>query len=165
MTPTEIDGRRRRAEKHRDAVVRALLAAVKQTGRVPPVAELADLAGVSRRTVFRLFDDMESLHLAATKVQRAEVLERFPPPFPSGQPLAERIRLLVDHRASVYELIRPLRRLAEGFRDESPTVRKDLAQSHAELRMHATLMLSDALPNSPSEREHAMTMLVRSQGE
>ncbi|MEM8605512.1 MAG: hypothetical protein AAGF92_00295 [Myxococcota bacterium] len=159
MASTETDGRRQRAEKHRDAVVRAVLAAVKETGRVPPVAELGDLAGVSRRTVFRLFDDMESLHVAATRVQRAEVIRRFPPPFPTGQPLEERIRLLVDHRASVYELIRPLRRVAEKFREESPTVRKDLAQSHAELRMHAALMLSDALPDPGAEREHAVTML------
>lgn len=159
MNSTETDGRRQRAERHRDAVVRAVLKVVKATGRVPPVAELAELAGVSRRTVFRLFEDMESLHIAATKVQRAEVLRRFPPPFPTGQPLEERIRLLVNHRASVYELISPLRRIAEGLRDESPSVEKDLMQTHAELRMHATLMLGDALPAPGREREHAVTML------
>ena len=121
--------------------------------------KLAELAGVSRRTVFRLFDDMESLRIAAAKAQRAEVVRRFPPPLPTGQPLEERIRLLVDHRASVYELIGPLRRIAEGLRGESPSVGKDLAESHAELRMHATQMLGEALPASGPERQHAMTVI------
>lgn len=159
MATTETDGRRQRAERHRDAVVRAVLQVVRETGRMPPVAEVAERAGVSRRTVFRLFDDMESLHVAATAVQRAEVMRRFPPPFPLGQPLEERIGLLVEHRAAVYEFIRPLRRVAENFRDESPFVRKDFEQSHAELTTHASLMVGDALPPRDPDRERAVHAL------
>ncbi|MGB5809265.1 MAG: hypothetical protein WBG86_01970 [Polyangiales bacterium] len=153
------DGRTQRAVRHKDAVVRALLESVREHGRVPTVADLAQRAGVSRRTVFRLFDDMESLHMAATAIQRAEVIRRWPPPFPTGQPIEERIELLVTHRASVYEHIRPLRRVAETFRAESAFVRSDLEDSHAQLRMHAEMLLGDALPTDPKHRQRAARAL------
>lgn len=163
MSPTITDGRHQRAVRNRDAVVRAVLKVARETGQIPTMTKLAALAGVSRRTVFRLFDDMEALHMAANAVQRLEVVTRFPPPFPMGQPLSERIELLVDHRASVYEYIRPLRRIAEGLRDESEAVRTDLERSHAELRMHAALLLHDGLPTAGPEREttiHALGLVT-----
>ncbi|MEM7136933.1 MAG: hypothetical protein AAF500_10165 [Myxococcota bacterium] len=158
-TPPKTDGRKQRAERHKNAVLRALLRAVREQGQVPAVADLAQLAGVSSRTVFRLFADMESLHVAAISLQRAEVIDRFPPPFPMGQPLDERVSLLVAHRAAVYEFIRPLRRVAETFKEQSAFVRDDIAQTHRELQMHAVLMVGDALPATPAMRgpaEHAL---------
>lgn len=163
MANAATDGRHQRATRSRDAVVRAVLKVVRETGQIPTVARLAELAGVSRRTVFRLFDDMEGLHMAANAVQRAEVLARFPPPMPTGQPLEERVELLVAHRASVYEFIRPLRSVAEGLRDESPAVRKDLEDSHEQLRMHGALLLHDGLPTGAKERQttiHALGLIT-----
>ena len=54
----------------------------REEGNVPSAEEVAIRAGLSRRTVFRLFEDMESLHIAACDHQRAEVLARFPAPLP-----------------------------------------------------------------------------------
>ena len=164
MAPSSIaktpDGRHLRSARHRDAVVRAVLKEIMATGTMPTVTELAKLAGVSRRTVFRLFDDMETVHLAAIKLQRAEVIQRFPPPMPAGQPLSERVEELIEHRAKVYEHIMPLRKVGERFRDESEAVRRDLEQSHQEFSMHTTFMLNDGLPRAAGEREVVVRALV-----
>ncbi|MEM7434175.1 MAG: TetR/AcrR family transcriptional regulator [Myxococcota bacterium] len=157
--PTPTDGRKQRAERHKEAVLRALLRVVREQGQVPTVADLAERAGVSRRTVFRLFDDMESLHVAATALQRSEVIERFPPPFPLGQSLDKRVALLVSHRAGVYEFIRPLRRVAEALKEQSTFVLNDIAQTHRELQMHAVLMVGDALATEPGARQRAESAL------
>lgn len=64
MNSQTTDGRLRRSSRSRDKIVNAALALI-QKGSVKPTGnEIAEAAGVSPRTVFRLFGDLELLFSA-----------------------------------------------------------------------------------------------------
>ena len=68
------DGRRRRREKNRDAVIEALLGLVRGGDLDPTVVKIAERAGVSHRSVFRYFDDFNDLGRTAIEQQFRETL-------------------------------------------------------------------------------------------
>ena len=138
------DGRHARSARHRESAVAAALELIRERGRFPAADEVAARAGLSRRTVFRLFDDMNSLLVAAHDQQRAEVLARFPAPLANGKSLREQVVDLVRHRARVYEFITPMRAVAEQIRHASPAVEADLRETREQFRMHLELVLQDA---------------------
>ena len=62
----EADGRRLRREQNRVAVIDALLALFRAGNYQPSCSEIAAKAGLSERSLFRYFDDVADLHVAAT---------------------------------------------------------------------------------------------------
>ena len=79
----ETDGRRARAERNRDAVVEAILDLLCEGVENPTAEAIAERFGVSVRSVFRHFDDLESLHAAAVDRHSERIRDLFEPP-PSG---------------------------------------------------------------------------------
>ena len=72
-----VDGRRARRQRSRDLVVDALLDLL-NAGVVRPTAQqVAERSGVSLRSIFRIFDDVETLHAAAAAEQLARVRHLF----------------------------------------------------------------------------------------
>lgn len=143
------DGRHRRAEKSQQAIIAAALALVRETGEPPAPEAVAERAGVSRRTLFRLFEDLDALHAALVAYQRAEVLQRFPPPLDPTLPLPQRLDALVSHRAAVYDYVLPLRIVAERRAHQQPVIAEAIRQGRRQFRVHLELMLTgvfDALP-------------------
>src|SRR5690349_9919551 len=68
-----LDGRRVRRDNNRRRIVAAMLDLVR-AGAISPVAEeVADRAGVGLRTVFRHFDDMDSLYREMAETMRNEL--------------------------------------------------------------------------------------------
>ena len=69
---TTIDGRHARSERSRQAMVDALLGLLTEGNVRPSSAQIADRAGVTQRTLFNQFGDMDSLitAVAARQVQR-----------------------------------------------------------------------------------------------
>lgn len=108
-----LDGRRLRAARNRDAVVAATLEIIReqQGGPIPGAAEVAERAGVSERTVFRHFADLDTLFLAAAGFQRP-VLVHYLAPRPAMPELDKRVTAVVRLRSKLYEEIGPVRRVA-----------------------------------------------------
>jgi len=104
-------------------VVEALLALISQGDLRPTAARVAQRAGVSLRSVFQHFDDMETL-LAAAGARQVERIEAFLQPLPSEGPLVLRIRALVDQRARVLEFVTPVRRAAVLLEPFSPALQE-----------------------------------------
>ena len=121
---------------------------MRETGELPSADAIAERAGVSRRSVFRLFDDREALLRSVVELMQRQVLDRFPPPAPRGepgQPWTHRVgelRRLVAHRASIYEDVRPVRRLAEQLKTRDRLVREHMARSRELDRSHLAAFLS-----------------------
>jgi AcrR family transcriptional regulator len=107
------DGRRLRAERNRDSVVQAVLSIIKEQdgGPFPGAGDVAKRAGVSERTVFRHFADLDSLFLTAAAQQRP-VLTTYLAPRPDAPELEKRIAAMVRLRSKLYEEIAPVRRMA-----------------------------------------------------
>lgn len=160
MALPATDGRRARAERHRRTVVDALLTLIHERGDLPGVDAIASRAEVSKRTVFRLFEDLSSLHVAAVELKRTEVMAQFPPPFPSTEPIDERIRQIVDHRASVYEGVMAVRRVAERLRDKVEPIAIALQGDRKAFRVHIDMVfaqhLRDTFGDEADERLHGV---------
>ena len=124
---TVVDGRTRRGERNREAIIDALIACYDDGILRPSVQEVADRAGVSARSVHNHFVDVEAL--------RAEVAQRqwercspFVVALDPTQPVPDRVGQLVDLRSALYEEVTPVRRAALLSIDESPTIAANLAR-------------------------------------
>ncbi len=158
-TGVERDGRHERAHRSREAVVDAMLALVRETEERPTPEAVADRAGVSRRTVFRLFEDLEALDVACVERQQAEVIRLYPPPMDFRAPLDERIDAVVTHRTSVYEHVMPLRRATERFRRDSPAIERSVRTSRKQLREHLAMLFARELDDCGGGRDELLGSL------
>jgi AcrR family transcriptional regulator len=73
-----VDGRHARSERSRQAMVAALLDLLREGVTRPSSAQIAERAGVTQRTLFNQFGDMESLVVAAAGRQVIRYLELQP---------------------------------------------------------------------------------------
>ena len=124
---TVVDGRTRRGERNREAIIDALIACYDDAILRPSVQEVAERAGVSARSVHNHFVDMETLR-AEVAQRQWERFSRLAAPIDMEQPIGSRVRQLVTQRAAVYEGVTPVRRAALLSRPDSPTITASLAR-------------------------------------
>lgn len=110
----EGDGRRRRSERSRQKIVDAMLDLVRAGDMHPSAAKVAESAGISLRSVFRHFEDMESLYREMTALIESEVMPIFMEPFTAND-WRGRLRELVGRRATICEIVMPIK-VAAGVR-------------------------------------------------
>jgi TetR/AcrR family transcriptional regulator of autoinduction and epiphytic fitness len=113
-TPADpIDGRTLRRTRNRTAVITALLDMIREGDLHPGAAEIADRAGVSHRSIFRYFDDLDDL--VRTAIDQA-FLDASPlstiPESGSGS-LDQRIANLVDARLALFASVDGTMQLAQ----------------------------------------------------
>ena len=85
----------------------------------PSAARVAEEAGIGLRTVFRHFDDMDTLYAEITAKITEEVMPVVMAPYPD-QPWRDNIRELVGRRVRVFETTLPFRLAANIKRYNSP---------------------------------------------
>jgi AcrR family transcriptional regulator len=137
------DGRVHRGIRTRGAIAAAFVALVDEGNFAPTSQEVADRAGVGHRTVFRHFQDMESLYRAIHDeiVQRAGPVLEGPP---ARTPLPRRIAQLVRQRTRFHARITQFRRALIARYWTSPALRTLVHRDQAMLRA----LTRDALPES-----------------
>jgi len=74
----KVDGRHARSERSRQAMVDALLDLLKEGSPRPSSAQIAERAGVTQRTLFNQFGDMDSLISAVAARQAQRFLKLLP---------------------------------------------------------------------------------------
>lgn len=104
----QLDGRHQRSRATREKIVAALLALVRDGDVAPSAARVAETAGVGLRTVFRHFDEMESLYREMAEVIEAQVMPIMLKPFEASG-WQDRVREMADRRIGIYETIMPYR--------------------------------------------------------
>ncbi len=109
VPPTESDGRKARGLRNREAVVDAILELLGEGNGNPTAREIADRAQVSLRSVFRHFEDLDSLFLAAIERQAGRTAHLYEPPPTTGD-VTTRVAALVTRRRKLYEAIFDVRR-------------------------------------------------------
>ena len=73
MAQAQVDGRTLRGERTRSAIVEALIGLLHDGEERPTAKQIAQRAGVSVRSIFQHFDDLEGLYADLVKVQAARV--------------------------------------------------------------------------------------------
>jgi AcrR family transcriptional regulator len=104
-----VDGRAARANRTRLAVVDALLHLIDDGDLRPTALRIAEQAGVSLRSIFQHFSDLEAL-FAAAAARELERLSALVGPLPLDAPLDGRLDAFVAQRARVLEAVTPVRR-------------------------------------------------------
>ena len=127
ITESTIDGRRARRHRSRDLAVDALLDLLNEGVVRPTAQQVAERSGVSLRSIFRIFDDVESLNAAACARQVTRVRHLFVD-VPADGTLDTRIDQFVTINGRLYESIAPVRRAALRIAPESVAVQDTLAR-------------------------------------
>ena len=103
------DGRQRRSERSREAIVQALFELVGDGILQPTAQQVAEAAGVGIRSVFRHFADMESLFVEMDGRLQRDALPLLRGTPPEGD-VEKRARALADRRIAFFEKIAPYKR-------------------------------------------------------
>jgi len=144
------DGRLRRGERSREAIVAALFELVGEGVLQPTAQQVAERAEVGIRSVFRHFDDMDSLFATMDERLSADAVPILREATTGGS-LHERARALVQRRARLFERIGPYKRSANVQRWRSNFLRARHASLLRDLRadlLRSLPELADAAPET-----------------
>ena len=101
------DGRVRRSERSRQKIINAVITLVEDGNMDPGAQEVADEAGVGLRSVFRHFDDMESLYSDVIAQKELEVMPIIFAPYKTTD-WKSQLNERIDRRVMIYERLRHL---------------------------------------------------------
>lgn len=154
----QIDGRRQRADANRRRIACAMLDLVRE-GDITPSADLvAERAGVGRRTVFRLFSDMEGVYREMHAVMVEKLAPTFNAPFKGGSWRA-RLDEIIDRRGKMFEEMLPVKAASDAHRHRSAFLQKE----HSKLTKLQRETLAAVLPESiarDAERVDALDLTL-----
>jgi AcrR family transcriptional regulator len=131
---TEVDGRRARREQNRAAVVDALAELYAEGTYEPSAAEIAERAGLSPRSLFRYFDDVDDLNRATIDQQLDRARPLLAVPATADDPTATKVDRLVEARLRLYEAIAPAARAARVGAWRHPVLAEQIASTRSYLR-------------------------------
>lgn len=144
------DGRLRRGERSREAIVAALFELVGEGVLQPTAQQVAERAAVGIRSVFRHFDDMDGLFATMDERLSADAWPILRAGATGGS-LRERARALAQRRARLFERIGPYKRSASVQRWRSNFLRARHTFLVRELRadlLRSLPELADAAPET-----------------
>lgn len=139
----EADGRRLRGERNRELIVGAIIALIREGEMAPGAARVAERAGVGLRTVFRHFEDMDSLYREMSVRIEAEVLPLVQRPYAAAD-WRGRLDEHITRRADIYERVLPVRVAGDIRRFQSSY----LMESHRRVIALERNELTSMLPKS-----------------
>jgi AcrR family transcriptional regulator len=123
-TQDGVDGRMLRGERSRQHIVDALFKLIRAGEMNPGAAQVAEAANVSLRTVFRHFEEMDSLRMEMTAQMEAEIRPILQEPFESDD-WRGRLSELIARRARIYEYVMPVKVAASLRRFSSSYLMRD----------------------------------------
>lgn len=110
----------------------------------PTAQQVAERSGVSLRSIFRIFDDVETLNAAASARQFSRIRHLFVDVVPSGT-LTQRVKSVVTINSRLYEQIAPIRRAALRLSPESAALQEQLTRARKWLRSETERVFADEI--------------------
>ena len=142
------DGRRRRSERNRQKIIAAMFELVREGDYDPSVARVAERAGVGLRTVFRHFDDVDTLYREMSSRMEATILPEIAKPL-VAEDWPGRVKEMMTRRIRVFEDVMPVKICAGARRFRSDF----LLANHKRFVSHETAALALALPQDVLDNE------------
>jgi len=159
LTEPTVDGRRARRHRSRDLAVDALLDLLNEGVVRPTAQQVAERSGVSLRSIFRIFDDVESLNAAACARQVTRVRHLFVD-VPAEGTLDTRIDQVVAINGRLYESIAPVRRAALRTAPGSVAVQDTLARARGWVRAEVERVFAEELATSGRDTVNALELAL-----
>jgi AcrR family transcriptional regulator len=143
--PMPIDGRTARRNRNKQAVLDAVIALFSEQNLTPGVHEVAERSGVSLRSVYRYFTDVDDLVAAAIErhLDRARPLLDLTDP--GVGPLADRIDRFARQRVAVFLQVRQVYRASVIRATDQDDVARILQQCRRRLAEQITVMFAPEL--------------------
>ncbi|MEO6124784.1 MAG: TetR/AcrR family transcriptional regulator [Ilumatobacteraceae bacterium] len=139
------DGRRERRDRNRDAVVDAMLSLYRDGRLAPSSDEIAERAGLSPRSLFRYFDDIDDLVRSAIDRHLERVRPTWLLKIDPSDSVEQRIRSLVAQRLKMFDamsFVGVISRIRAPFQ---PIVAEQLTEIRAFLRNQLRELLAPEL--------------------
>lgn len=149
------DGRRAWRDRNLSAVVDALLDLFAEGNLRPSADEIAARSGISRRSVFRYFDDLDSLDRVATERQIARVAHLLEVSNLGEGSIEDRIERLISQRLRLFEAIFPVARVSRLRAPFEPVVAGELARSRNLFRRQIERHFADELKRLARSQRNA----------
>ncbi|MFG1780358.1 TetR/AcrR family transcriptional regulator [Micromonospora sp. NPDC049048] len=157
--PVRVDGRTARAERTRAAIVEAHLALISEGDLRPTGERIAERAGISLRTLWTNFKDMETLFEAsgAELLRQQDAAHR---PISPALPLARRIDAYCRQRARLLQLITPSARAAQMREPVSGQLRRNRLKHIERVRDEVEQLFAAELEQAGPDRDQLVHALV-----
>lgn len=152
IDPGPVDGRTARRHRNKTAVLDAVIELFSEDNLTPGVHEVAERSGVSLRSVYRYFEDVDELVAAAIDrhVQRADT--RFEMPGLGAGPTEERIPRFCANRVSFFTSVRSAYRASTIRAADHPRLAESTDARRDRLARQTTQMFAPELGAMDSER-------------
>jgi AcrR family transcriptional regulator len=156
---SDTDGRLRRSERTRQALIEAYLDLLGEKQRPPTTPEIAKRAGCSTRSVFERFSDLLTLSLAAADHAFAQVSAQASVPNVDAD-LDTRLKSQVESRAAICERWLPLWRALLRYQSESEELAIRIKRTRAAMVARLELVYGPELSTlSEPERRQLLVAL------
>ncbi|WP_074310884.1 TetR/AcrR family transcriptional regulator [Micromonospora cremea] len=154
-----VDGRTARAERTRVAIVEAHLALISEGDLRPTGERIAERAGISLRTLWTNFKDMETLFEAsgAEVLRQQDAAHR---PISPSLPLTKRIDAYCRQRARLLQLIAPSARAAQMREPVSDQLHRNRLKHIDRVRDEVEQLFAAELAQAGRGREQLLNALV-----
>ncbi len=160
VTEPAVDGRRARGERSREAVLDAVIALYRDGQPDAPVEVIAARAGVSRRSVFRHFADLDAMKAAAVELHMRRIAPLLAAP-PTEGDLAARAAALAEQRGRFFEEVTPSRIVTERLRGQVPLIDEYLLLGREMFRQQLGDLFAEELdPLDAAERGELLDALA-----
>lgn len=148
--PLPRDGREARAERTKKAVADALVELIEDGDLRPTSKAIAERAGVSERTIFQHFADLETLFSVAARRLGERIVRKLEYISAEG-PFEERIKIYLDEIVYLHESMTPIRRASRLHEPFSPVLEHALRSWRDELRRGIARVFGQELAEQPEE--------------
>ena len=146
------DGRRLRSDRSRQLIIESMLELIKQGNLVPTAQQVADHANVGIRSVFRHFEDMESIFDSANDLCHREYRGLFIGGDRSGS-LQQRILHATECHGDAYETISNMILSGAARRWNSEVLQKSNLAYQRQLRRDLDEWLPELISLSENKRQ------------
>ena len=157
-TDLKPDGRRLRSDRSRRLIIESMLHLIHEGNLQPTAQQVADHAKVGIRSVFRHFEDMESIFETANEISRDQYRGLFLGGNREGT-LNERILHATEYHAEAYETIGNMLLSTRGRLWNSAVIRKNYAINQNKLRKDLDLWLPE-LKDLPANKREAVDAIA-----
>ena len=153
-TDSKTDGRRQRSQRSRDKIIKAMWTLMLDGDMEPSAAAIAEQAGVGLRSVFRHFEDLDTLNREIVRVAESQVLPKLMKPL-QGADWKDQLLEKADQTVEIWSSILIPHTAGEIRRFKSKVLMDDYTRSR-------TLELASVqaiLPEDIDNYDHALLAL------
>jgi len=155
------DGRTLRRTRNRTAVITALLDMIREGDLHPGAAEIAERAGVSHRSIFRYFDDLDDLVRTTIDQAFQEARPLSTIPDAGSGTLDQRVAALVDARLALFAFVDGPMQLARMRSYSIPSIDEEISMITEEFRVQIAEHFAAELSGQPHpEREFLVDAIL-----